>query len=85
MRRTRKEAEGPISRLLQRSRGEWMRASTTADGEETHEGNTLAVKEIRTLIGWARVRPLLPGKRLLLVSGMLIQSRAGKVEVGRRV
>lgn len=75
-----KEAEGPISRLLQHSRGELMRASTTADGRVKHGGNVLEVKEISSLIGCAQVRLLLPRKTLLLVSDMLTGSRAGKVE-----
>lgn len=57
------------------------KVSTTADGEVKQEGNMLEVKEIRTLIGWAQVRPLLPEKMMMLVSEKLIQSRAGKVEV----
>lgn len=56
LRRTRWEAGGPISRLLQYSRREMRRASTRAmvlgmDKRE-HERNMFVVKMIRTLTGW---------------------------------
>lgn len=75
LRRTRWEARGPISGLLQHFRGELMRASTTADRQVRHERNVLEVKGIRTLIDWVwnstegPRSASLPGKMMMLISG----------------